>query len=180
MRKQPDRLEHFKSLFREYYPETVRYALFYLHDPNAAEDIAQEIFTKLWEQKKDLEDMNNISGYLRNAAKNSCINYLRHQQVKEEYTQEYLHNTINDEESTEEYLNLIQRLVEQLPPKRREVLELSVIEAKTYQEIADILDLSINTVKDHIKKAYSFLREHAHNEVTKHILFLVFHRPKNK
>ena len=64
-------------------------------------------------------------------------------------------------------------------PKRRKILELRVVDAKSYQEIAKQEGISINTVKDHIKKAYAFLRKEVYQEVQDFILFLALtHSPK--
>lgn len=81
-------------------------------------------------------------------------------------------------DSPEEYLHLVQRLLELLPEKRKKVLELSIVESKSYSEIAEILNISVNTVKDHIKRAYAFLREKANKEVSELILYLILTRNK--
>lgn len=174
MGQQPATFNRFKSIFQEMYPEMVKTALFYLQDEAIAEDIVQEIFAKLWEQGKDLEQISNVRGYLLQAVKNSSLNYLKHQEIKDKYREEYLRLAEEDEGTPEEYLQLVRDLVEQLPPKRKTVLELSVVEAKSYQEIADLLNLSVNTVKDHIKKAYAFLREKAQEEIPGYILYIIF------
>jgi RNA polymerase sigma-70 factor (ECF subfamily) len=76
-------------------------------------------------------------------------------------------------EDTESYLERISQLIEQLPPKRRQVLELNIVEQKSYQEIAEALDLSVNTVKEHIRKAYAFLRDKTKDEIPKQILYFL-------
>lgn len=162
----------FKSIFQELYPDLVSTALFYVHDLPTAEDITQEIFAKLWEKQATLSTIDNLKGYLQYAVKNKCLNHLEHQQVVDKYQQEYLYQTREDNFQTDEYIRLIQQLLEQLPPKRKQILELSVVESKSYQEIAVQLDISVNTVKDHIKKAYAFLREKAQTEVSSYILYL--------
>ena len=54
----------------------VKIALFYIHDLAIAEDITQEIFTRLWERREKLDMIDNLKGYLSNAIKNRCLNYL--------------------------------------------------------------------------------------------------------
>ncbi len=66
--------------------------------------------------------------------------------------------SVNDADP-EPYIAAISRLLCQLPEKRRLVLELSVFDSMSYPEIAARLGISVNTVKDHVKKAYAFLRE---------------------
>lgn len=163
----------FRTLFQELYPEMVKIALFYVRDLPTAEDITQEIFTKLWEKQADIGKIENLKGYLQYSIKNRCLNHLDHLQVVDKYQQEYIKQAEEDEQAPDEYIQLVQHLLEQLPPKRKMILELSVVESKSYQEISQQLDISINTVKDHIKKAYAFLREKAHKEVPNYILYFV-------
>lgn len=172
-------LTTFRTLFQELYPDMVKIALFYVHDIPTAEDITQEIFTKLWEKRKQLDTINNIRGYLQYAIKNRCLNYLEHLQIVDKYQQEYLKQTDDEQQSIEEHIQLVQRLLEQLPTKRKMILELSVVESKSYQEIAKQLDISVNTVKDHIKKAYAFLREEAQKEISHYILYFLLTRHTN-
>lgn len=151
----------------------VRVALFYVRDLPAAEDIAQEVFTRLWERQEDLSKIENVRGYLQYAVKNRSLNYLEHREVVDRYERDYCEHLKEEEGDAEEYLSLVRNLVNQLPPKRRQVLELNVVEEKSYQEIADQLGISLNTVKDHVKKAYAFLREQARKEIPSYILYFV-------
>ncbi|MEG0796609.1 MAG: RNA polymerase sigma-70 factor [Odoribacter sp.] len=166
----------FKFLFEEYYPSLVKVAFFYVNDVALAEDITQEVFAKLLEKRNQIATIENIKGYLQYAVKNRCINHLEHSRVVEKYNQEYLKRSQESEDSTEEYINLVHNLVEKLPLKRKTILKMSVVEAKSYQEIATELDMSINTVKGHIKKAYAFLREEMKKEVSNYILYMAFVR----
>ena len=129
-------LTSFKTLFQELYPGMVKIALFYIHDLAIAEDITQEIFTRLWERREKLDMIDNLKGYLSNAIKNRCLNYLEHQQVVNKYQQEYLEELAKDD-YIEEFIQKVQISLEKLPPKRRQILEMSIVEAKSYQEIAD-------------------------------------------
>ena len=168
----------FHSLFKELYPEMVRVAMFYVRDLPAAEDIVQEVFTRLWEKQEDLGRIENVKGYLQYAVKNRSLNYLEHQQVVDRYQRDYWEHLKEETEEPEEYLALVRKLVNQLPPKRKQILELNVVEEKSYQEIADELGISLNTVKDHIKKAYAFLREQARKEIPNYILYLILTRTR--
>ena len=114
----------------------VKIALFYIHDLAIAEDITQEIFTRLWERREKLDMIDNLKGYLSNAIKNRCLNYLEHQQVVNKYQQEYLEELAKDD-YIEEFIQKVQISLEKLPPKRRQILEMSIVEAKSYQQIAD-------------------------------------------
>lgn len=162
----------FKRDFEKLYPDMVKVALFYIHDKAVAEDITQEAFTKLWENYDKTDRIENLKGYLQYTIKNRCLNYLSHLQVVDKYQQEYLKQAEEDEESPEEYIQLVRTLLDKLPPKRKIILEMSIIESKSYQEIAQEQDISLNTVKDHIKKAYAFLRQEMNKEISTYILYL--------
>lgn len=172
-------LTSFKTLFQELYPDMVRLALFYVHDLAIAEDITQEIFARLWERREKLDVIDNLKGYLTYAIKNRCLNHLEHQQVVNKYQQEYLQELAEDN-YTEEFIQKVQVSLEKLPPKRRQILEMSIVEAKSYQEIAEQEGISINTVKDHIKKAYAFIRKDIHQNVPDFILFIAFQTKSEK
>lgn len=163
----------FKKIFDELYPDMLRLAIFYVSDAAAAEDITQETFAKLWEKRKDLGEIENLKGYLQYSIKNRSLNYIEHLQVIDKYQKDYLKQA-TEEENPEEFIQDINKLLDKLPEKRKTVLELSIVEAMTYQQIADRLDISVNTVKDHIKKAYAFLRKEISLDVPEYILYLAF------
>lgn len=153
--------KEFKSLFDLLYVGMVQQATFYTNDFAVAEDVVQEIFVRLWEKRGELKSVQNLEGYLLLSVKNRCLNYLEHQQVVDKYKQYCLLQEIqdDDDEDPEQFIEDIGKLLDKLPEKRKMVLELCVIESKSYAEIADLLGISLNTVKDHVKKAYAFLRE---------------------
>ena len=165
--------KEFKSLFDLLYVGMVQQATFYTNDFAVAEDVVQEIFVRLWEKRGELKSVQNLEGYLLLSVKNRCLNYLEHQQVVDKYKQYCLLQEIqdDDDEDPEQFIEDIGKLLDKLPEKRKMVLELCVIESKSYAEIADLLGISLNTVKDHVKKAYAFLREELRREVSFPVLF---------
>lgn len=164
----------FKSIFQECYSDMVRIALFYTCDLAAAEDITQEIFAGLWEKRDRLETVDNLKGYLSLAVKNRCLNHIKHRQVIDRYRQEYL-ETDSEDDQVGELLDKVRVALEKLPEKRREILELSIVGSKTYREIADIQGISLNTVKDHIRKSYIFLRREISKDLRDILLFFAFY-----
>ena len=166
----------FKSLFDHSYIGMVQRAVYYTNDLNAAEDIVQEVFMRLWEKRGELKSVQNLEGYLLLSVKNRCLNYLEHQQVMDKYKQYcLLHEVQDDDNDPEQFIEEVGKLLDRLPEKRKMVLQLCVIESKSYAEIADLLGISLNTVKDHVKKAYAFLREELHKDVSYHVLFFAFY-----
>ena len=169
--------KEFKSLFDLLYVGMVQQATFYTNDFAVAEDVVQEIFVRLWEKRGELKSVQNLEGYLLLSVKNRCLNYLEHQQVVDKYKQYCLLQEIqdDDDEDPEQFIEDIGKLLDKLPEKRKMVLELCVIESKSYAEIADLLGISLNTVKDHVKKAYAFLREALRREVSFPVLFFALY-----
>ena len=166
----------FKSLFDYSYVGMVQRAVYYTNDLNAAEDIVQEVFMRLWEKRGELKSVQNLEGYLLLSVKNRCLNYLEHQQVMDKYKQYcLLHEVQDDDNDPEQFIEEVGKLLDRLPEKRKMVLQLCVIESKSYAEIADLLGISLNTVKDHVKKAYAFLREELRKEVSYPILFFALY-----
>ena len=154
----------FKSLFDYSYVGMVQRAVYYTNDLDTAEDIVQE-----------LRGIQNIQGYLLFSIRNKCLNLLEHQQVMDKYRQYCLLQEVSDEEDEPEtFIEKVGNLLNKLPEKRRKVLEMSVLESKSYAEIAASLSISLNTVKDHIKKAYAFLREEVCKDISSPVLFCAF------
>lgn len=152
----------YRRLFDLYYREMVERAVYYIQDPVASEDLVQELFVRIWEKRAKLTRIENIQGYLVGSIKNSCFNYLKHKRIEDRHLRAFLLRELEEKENDPKALiDKAYRLLEQLPPKRKEVLKLHIIEARSYAEIAEILDISLNTVKDHLKKAHAFLREEA-------------------
>lgn len=152
--------EAFRKLFDLFYIPMVQRAAFYVGDIAAAEDIVQETFTRIWDNRRKLQAVNNIESYIVRWVRNDCLNHIKHRTVADRYLQKYMTAEVAMQDADPEpYVIAIRNLLEQLPEKRRRVLEMSVFDSLSYPEIAAELDVSVNTVKDHIKKAYAFLRE---------------------
>ena len=132
--------KEFKSLFDLLYVGMVQQATFYTNDFAGAEDVVQEVFVRLWEKRGELKSVQNLEGYLLLSVKNRCLNYLEHQQVVDKYKQYCLLQEIqDDDEDPEQFIEDVGKLLDKLPEKRKMVLELCVIESKSYAEIADLL-----------------------------------------
>ncbi|MBN1952890.1 MAG: RNA polymerase sigma-70 factor [Bacteroidales bacterium] len=161
----------FRKLFDLYYQRLLCYANSYLDDPDAAEDIVQDMFIHLWEKRKDLVIFSTISSYLFRAIHNRCIQYLRHQKVTLRYRElqkfrireaEILYNNGNDFSFSNQQMDEIQgiytKTCDLLPDKTREIFHLSREESKSNREIAGILGIEIKTVEYHMTKALKTMR----------------------
>lgn len=151
-------------LFRRHYSSICRAVYRILKDSNLAEDIAQEIFLGLWKKREKLNISTSVPAYLKRAAVNKSLNFIRDQKVKFD-DEEKMPDLTNNQSTTQQQLEaedlqkLINESIDLLPPKCRLVFTLSRFEEMSYQEIATKLDISIKTVENQISKALKFLRK---------------------
>jgi RNA polymerase sigma-70 factor, ECF subfamily len=154
----------FEALFRHYYPHLCLYATRILKNPSVAEEIVQELFVRLWEKRKETEIETSVKNYLFRAAKNNCLNHIKHNQIKNEYSQKVLaesnpEDTSEDIETQSELFQKIEESIAALPEKRQEIFRLSRQEGLKYREIAEKMNISIKTVETQMGLAIKTLRE---------------------
>ena len=152
----------FKQLFLEMYPRLVRYAVSLLGDGNEARDIVGDVFEKAWNQFSSLQ-LETRRSWLYASVRNACLNWLKHQQVEQTNVEALIEATRYDMSTQyEEHERLLQQ-AEQIARELKEptctILRLCYFEHLTYQQAADRLCISPNTVKKHISKALATLRE---------------------
>ena len=150
-------------LFHRHYSFICRTVYRVLKDNNLAEDIAQEVFFGLWKKRENLTISTSVQAYLKRAAINKSLNFIRDQKVKfdDEEKMPVLTNqqaTSQQQLEADDLQKLINESIDNLPEKCRLVFILSRFEEMTYQEIADKLDISIKTVENQISKALKYLR----------------------
>lgn len=158
----------FELLFRESYAGLVQFAWGYVRSKAIAEELVQDVFLKIWDNRKDLEIKKSIEVYLYQSVRNRCTDWARHTDVVKKWEAETkrdkkasriaqdkisndLHNRILIEE--------IEKAIYRLPERRREVFLLSRYEDKSYKEIAEILDITVSTVETHMSKALKTIRD---------------------
>jgi len=154
----------FEALFKEFYDRLVYFSFQFVYDKDQARDIVQDAFIRYWNQREEvLDNKAAIKNFLYSTVRNASLNYIRHSKIVEGYIQ--LHNTIEPEEApvidaiiTAEVVAEIHAAIQSLPESYRQVSILSYLEGKKNQEIADELDMSINTVKKQKQRALQLLR----------------------
>lgn len=160
----------FKAVFDTLYKDMVAYAGYFIDNQHMAEDIVQESFIKLWDKRKTLSPATSLKSYLHALIKNSALNHIEHLKVVDKYQKSLLQYELEENDNIEEQIEFVKDLMDKLPEKRKHILVLNVIESKKYTEIAEEMDISVNTVKDHIKKAYAFLRQEAKQNIPPFII----------
>lgn len=154
----------FSDIFHQYHQKVYFYVLSKTHSPYIAEETTQITFIKLWNYRQQLDESEIVDKLIFRIAKATFIDLLRKEAVKERFLQQEspakadIENTL-DAIASKELLSRVKQVVEEMPPMRRKVFELSRYEFKTYKEIAEQLSLSVKTVENHMSLALNYLRE---------------------
>lgn len=157
--------QEFKAAFEKYYQALCHYAYGFINDRDSCEDLVQEIFVKIWENKKDLLGSEGLRFYLYTAVKNNCLSFI--QKRNKSFFVPIDHQPLAVENLAEEKLEgagrdslkMVQTGLSRLPPKCKDAFLLSRIGNFSYKEIAEAMDISIKTVENQIGKAIRILRD---------------------
>ena len=167
----------FRRLFDETSRELVTWASLFVERAEA-QDIVQDLYIHLLTQPERIDENGELLHYLKVAVKNRCLNSIRHQKVEQKYQFLPIEESREDVEEKERLLGCLTQAVEDLPVICRDILKLSIYEGLRYEEIAERLQISVNTVKYHIKRAYRELRKGIWPDAME-LLFFIFLIRKN-
>ncbi len=156
--------EAFESLFRAYASDLCDFVNSFVEAPDVAESLVQEVFLTIWEGRDSWTPPDNVKSYLYTAARNKALDHLDHAEITDDWrdatsSQEPIRRTPLEELHYEELREEVEAAIRQLPERRRQVFTLSRQHGLTYQEIADVLDISIKTVETQMTRALKALRE---------------------
>ena len=158
------KLTTIEDLFRLNYRPLCMFALHYLQDADLVEDVVQECFTVLWEKLEQGADVANRRAYLYMSVRNRCLDHLRRKGLPTESLKPYDTYGIIDADDAEERSVMEAKLwtaIDSLPEKCRQVFLMSKRDGLKYEEIAEELGLSVNTVRNQISKALNVLKNGA-------------------
>jgi RNA polymerase sigma-70 factor (family 1) len=151
----------YRSLFIELYPVMCLFSKKIIQSYDDAEDIVQEVFIELWNQRQRFESIEQIKAFLYLSVKNRCLNFKKHLRVREKF----IHTAMADTEQffeeqilQTEVIQHIYNVINDLPEQRKQIIILSM-EGLKNNEIAKDMQVSVNTVKLQKKIAYRQLRE---------------------
>lgn len=155
----------FEQLYHRY-KRPIYYNLHKLvHLREVAEELTQDTFLKVWQQRRILDVEKSFQAFLRRIAGNLAVDFYRRAAQDKKLREHLLNFATEHYDPVEIHMNLrenhtaIHVAMEKLPPRRREVFALCKLEGKSYAEAAQLLGISAGTVNDHIVKATKFLRE---------------------
>jgi len=166
-----------RQLFDRHYPLLLGDIYRLIPDQDTCKDLAQEVFVELWRKRGDLDIHTSLRAYLRRAAVNRALNFIKTQKRIQLDDGDHLTNTadtsprdIARQEAQESLEQALHAAIQTLPEKCRLVFSLSRFEQLSHREIAEQLDISVKTIENQITKAMKILREalsaHSHLSLT--------------
>ncbi len=152
----------YRKLFNEFYRPIRNFIYFRCGDTDIAEDLTQDVFVKLWENRARI-DKKTVKSYIYTIAQNMTINHLKRRQLHFRYMKERPDDRDNDTPAKlaemEEYSRQLERVISSLPEGGRVVFLMNRIEDMTYQEIAERLGLSVKAVEKRMSKVLRIFRQ---------------------
>ncbi len=142
----------------------LRFATHFLKDEERARDVVQDVFLKLWQKKETLDNVENIEAFAMRMTRNRCLDVIRANKVSASHEEpdKRLKAETPDSQTTlelSEAASLVKSLIGTLPELQRTVMQLRDIEQLSYDEIAEITQLKVNTIRVNLSRARKKVRE---------------------
>ena len=153
--------------YRQYYEELLRYAERFLGDPVRSQDAVQEVFLRLWKRRDTVSFDTNTRAILYKSVRNLCLNAIRDAKTHERLSVYVPAPESPPDPESVAHIGLIQHQIyrwgREMPERRREVFELSRYSNLSYKEIAEVLEISVKTVENHLIAALRYLKDRLHS-----------------
>ncbi len=155
----------FADLFNLFLPKLYPFIIKFTRSEQATREVIQETFLRVWLNRDKLDEIENPGGWLFKVASNECYTYARKMVLHAKFSYPLL-SEAGTATSTEDWLDLkelnqlISDAVDQLPPQRKKIYQMSRNEGKSIPEIAAALQISPNTVKNALVTSLKFIREY--------------------
>lgn len=159
----------FNLIFKKFYEELFYYGVKITGNRDLVQDEIQQLFIKLWERKQKLPEVHSVKAYLLKAFRRQIIDSLKKQQkrqviplnksIENNHYEFSMENSLINKQVSEERRKALQQAIEQLNPHQREILYLKFYNNLSYQEIAEVLAISYQTVRNYMSKALKLLRK---------------------
>jgi len=168
----------FYNIYERYSIRLYGFVLRYIKQKEDAEEIVQEVFTKIWECRKKIDAYSSFEAFLFTIAYNTTISLMRKRTNERKYLQHL--NSLQQPDNSPDLIDEInfndlndrvELLLNHLTPRQKEIFKLSREEGLSHDEIASKLDISVNTVKKHIANTLSFLKPQIESNLTINLLF---------
>lgn len=155
----------FDALFNTFLPKLYPFIIKFIKSEPAAQEIVQETFIRVWLSRDKLSEIDNPGGWLYKVASNECYSYLRKSILNNKFSNAISFepdpvNTTVENVALKELNRIIGEAIDKLPAQRKKIYRLSRDEGKSIPEIASLLNISPNTVKNALVSALKFIREY--------------------
>lgn len=170
----------FVKLYQQYHGALYSFLLKFLKSPDQVKDIVQDTFVKVWERRDSLNEDLNVKSYLFTIGKNLMLNVLKRASnemlLSREiyfYTQQ-THNFTEESMLSAEYERITQNAIGQLPPQRKAIFKMCRYEEKSYDEVAEELQITKSTINGQMVKAIKSIKAYLliHADITLSIAVL--------
>lgn len=168
-------VQDFEKIFRTQFSAVKHFIFTLLKSEEDAEDIAQDVFVKLWTNYETWKDNDGKDGYIYALARNLTLDFIRHKRLEDNYRDEQIQeNSIKELLGSMDILNpiyyneiqlILKMALERFPERRRKIFEMSRFKKMSNLEIAETLHISVRTVEHHIYLSLQNLRK---------IIFILF------
>jgi RNA polymerase sigma-70 factor (ECF subfamily) len=158
--------EQFDAVYHQFHQAVYANICKMVPEPQMAEDILQEVFLSLWENRQTV-DLQNAGGWLFVVSYNKSMSFLK-KKLRE--TSVYLPDTeylsaVTEEQPVNEQLfhlrlSMVEEAIDHLPPRKKEVFRLCRFDGKSADEVADMMGISVISVKDYLKQSTQFIRQY--------------------
>ena len=157
----------FEKLYKRFQPSLTNYAFYLTRSSEDAIEIVNDVFLSVWSKQNRLTLDHSLKTYLYTAVKNRSINYIKKNKLETLFDDQL--DTLSDFEADKSLLQkeqqiIIEQIMNNLPPKCKQVFSMSRVDQLSNKEIASLLDISIKTVEAQITKALKIFRKKLINE----------------
>lgn len=157
----------FEIAFLKYHTPLCRYIWKYVRSEELSKEIVQEVFTEVWEGRKNLNPSGHLRGFLFEVARNKAMDYIKHQKIVNQYISEakqqkkenFYKNLYQEKNDNQDFHEAVKESINNLPPRGRQIFELNRDEGLTYREISEYLDISVKTVETHMRRVLKELKD---------------------
>jgi RNA polymerase sigma-70 factor (ECF subfamily) len=169
----------FKLIYDRYNKKVYTVVVKMLQSDMLAEELTQEVFLKLWKLQQHFSSFGHLEAWLRTTARNLSLNAFRRILLEKKADKELTINYREDHNDTEETVllndarGILDDAIAQLPTQQREVYKLCQVEGMKYEEAAIKLNISINTVKTHMKRAVPSVRGYVQSHLDVAIVIIL-------
>lgn len=167
---QKGNIEAFETIYHRYKKRLYYYAFDYLKNQQECEEIIQNTFISLWENRSNIDITKSIKSYLFRITVNQVLNFLKHRVVEKQYADSYLTEVADTDFSTQKEIyyndlkNYVDKIVDKLPEQQQRVFKMSRWGGASNEDIAQKLGISIRTAENLLYRASKFVKENLTDE----------------